>query len=165
MGLCVRKIDYKRLWDAPEKDETWLTVSDLRADALRDLPTENNRLSIYEIDGQNGVPLPRVLAALAARRQYLAKLDFIVFDSKVLDELKIDMDKAAGITYDAAVNGCHFDLIKLTAQKLAQFGARIRETGNIDRYSDKKVKGLINDAVRQQFMDAKQFSPELAKKL
>lgn len=105
MVLCVRKLDGKRDWEDPRKDEPWLGKNDLRADALRDLTTEGNKLSIYEVS--EGVPIPRILAALAARRDNAVKLDFIVFALAVLDEIGIAYQRVSGDTHDDAVNTCH----------------------------------------------------------
>jgi hypothetical protein len=163
MALCVRKLDRKQKWDDPQKSEPWLGAYDLRADALRDLETERNRLSVYEVSEE--ISLPRILAALAAKRHHASILDFIVFDSAILDELAIAHERVKGDTHDAGVNACHIDLIQLTAKKLSDFGGRIRAARKAERHLDKKVVLLIQDSVDRGFIDCNQLKPGLAAKI
>lgn len=163
MALCLRKLDRKIEWDDPREDELWLGVNDLRADALGDLTTENNSLSIWEVSEE--IPAERILAALAAKRDNVAKLDFIRFDSAILDELGIVRERANGNTHDARVNSCHLNLIQLTASKLSTFGARMRASRKAERYQDKKVVGLIQDSVDKGFIDRNQLKPNLAARI
>jgi hypothetical protein len=163
MALCVRKLDRKREWDDPRKDEPWLGANDLRADALRDLTTEGNKLSIWKITEE--LPLPRILAALAAKRENLVKLEFILFDFAVLGELGIAHEQVNGDTHDSVVNGCHIDLIQLTARKVSEFGARIRAARKPERYLDQKVAPLIQASVDSGFIEWNLLKPNVAAKI
>lgn len=163
MALFLRKIDNRPLWYAPLPGENWLGVRDLRADALRDLRTDGNKLSIFEVDERAGMPITRILAAIAAKRDYLAKLDFILFESAVVENLGIAFEKAAGDTFDPAVNACHVDLVRLTAAKLAEFGARIRSDGEIARRGEKQVAILIQESLAKGFIDPNHLRPDVAK--
>lgn len=165
MTLCVRRIDSRRLWDAPTPEETWLANDALRADALRDLLTEENRLSVWAVDEGSGVPLSRILAAIAAKRENLAKLDFILFESVVLEDLEIASEKIAGDTFDNGVNSCHLDMVHLSAKKLSEFGARIRSAGQVKRYADKAVGKLIRESIEREFISLAQLKPGLAKRV
>src|SRR5436190_23422883 len=101
MALCLRKLDRKRDWDDPRSDEQWLAVNDLRADALRDLETEGDKLSIYRVSEQ--VSVQRILAALGANRDYFTKMDYILFDFAVVGDLAIAYEEVRGDTLDTAV--------------------------------------------------------------
>ena len=163
MALCVRKVDRKHNWHDPRWDEPWLGINDLRADALRDLQTEENKLSIWEMN--DDIPLSRVLAAVAASREFVAKLDFIVFEFGILDELKMERERVSGNTHDVGVNDRHIDLIHLSARKLSEFGARIRAAGKADRYYPKSVAPLIQDSVDRGFIDWNALEPRVAEKI
>jgi hypothetical protein len=165
MAWCVRKLDYRRLLEDPREEEAWLTNGDLRADALRDLTTDDNKLSIYEVDDAGGVSLDRILAALAARRDNIAKLDFVLFDFTILGDVELAYERVPGDTFDSAVNDRHIDLVQLTARKLAEFGSRIRVQGFLERYQDKAVLGLIRGSVDQGFLEATSLKPGVAKRL
>jgi hypothetical protein len=163
MALCLRKLDRKLPWGDPLGDEPWLAANDLRADALRDLETEENKLSIWELSEE--IPQSRILAALAAMREHAAKVDFIVFDFAILDELKIARERAGGNTLDAGVNDRHLDLIQLTARKLSDFGARIRAARRAERYYPKQVVPLIQNSVDRGFIDWRLLKPGVAKEI
>lgn len=165
MTFCVRRIDSRRLWDDPLPDEGWLGDRELRADALRDLTTEENKLSIWEVDDESGTSLSRILAAIAAGRQHLAKLDFVLFEFTVVSELEIACERAEGDTFDAGVNARHLHLMQLTAGNLAEFGARIRADGQIKRYPDKKVAQLIRESISRRFIDPARLNPSLARRV
>jgi hypothetical protein len=124
MALCLRKLEGKRDWDDPRKEEPWLAANDLRADALKDLVTQENKLSVYRVT--EVVPVQRILAALGSARDNLVKIDFILFDFDVLKGLAIAYEEVLGTTLDSEVNACHIDLIELTGKKIADFGAKIR---------------------------------------
>ena len=163
MPKCVRKlIGNRRLWDPPAPgEEVWLSPDDLRADALRDLATDNNSLSIFEIGPQ--ISVDRILAALGSNGAYIPVVDFVVFDLAILGELGISHERVNGATQDAAVNGQHLNLVQLTAKTLAEFGARIRVAGTVERYAKKHVVRLINQSVAQGFLDPNGLKPDVRK--
>lgn len=160
MATCLRKIERKREWEDPRNEEPWLKMDDLRADALRDLETDSNSLSVYEISDE--VPVQRIIAALAATRDRLVKVDFILFDSTILNDLNIAHEKVPGNTPDAAVNSCHVDLVQLTAHKLSEFGARIRAGGGATRRLPKEVGRLLKESIDQGFIDRISLKPGVA---
>src|ERR1700687_5618805 len=99
MAIFVRKVDSRQRWQPPQRDEgTWLGARDLRADALRDLKTENNTLSIYEVDEASGVSVPRILAALAANRDRISKIEFVIFDSAAVETSGLACERVDGET-------------------------------------------------------------------
>ena len=163
MAIFLRKIDARSLWQNPLPGEGWLGDRDLRADALRDLRTDENKLSIFEVNEEDGIPVKRIVAAIAAKRDFLAKVDFILFESDLLGNLDISSEKVAGDTLDPAVNASHIDLVCLTAAKLAEFGGRIRVDGKIERRAEKQVIALIKESLAQGFIDPGHLKPDVAK--
>lgn len=163
MAIFLRKIDARSLWHNPLPGEDWLGERDLRADALRDLRTDENKLSIFEVNEEAGISVTRIVAAIAAKRDFLAKLDFILFESDLLQNLDISSKKVDGDTLDPAVNASHIDLVRLTAAKLAKFGARIRVDGKIERRAEKQVVRLIKESLAQGFINPGDLKPGVAK--
>jgi len=124
MPLAFRKIDRKILWSKTpldDEEKQWLPEGELRADALANIETERNRLSIYLVNDAAGITTERLISAVGANRAYLANVDYVVFDSDILNELHIDVDVIPGETPDQGVNASHRDLMRLTARKLADF--------------------------------------------
>lgn len=78
MAFILRKLDRKASFYLPD----WLDEDDAQADALSSLRTKDNRLSVWRIDDDRG-NLRRVVAALAAGRDFLDKLDYAVIDRQV----------------------------------------------------------------------------------
>lgn len=169
MANAFRKIDYKAFWNkTPVDDEQgWFGDGQLRADALVDLRTTTNRLSIYFLDQDPPVSLDRIIGAVAANRggSFISKIDYVLFDTGILADLAIEIDAQPGTTLDNAVNACHCDLVHLTAGKLSALGARMQWTGRIVRIQDRQVGRLINQSLDVGFIDKAKLAPELVTKL
>lgn len=166
MPLFVRKLGSYRRWDDPmPEEEHWLGGGDLRADALKDVATDQNVLSVYEIDDASGISVPRILAALAAGGTSLSMAGCVVFDSSILDEVGIAKEREQGETYDNGVNTHHINLVRLTAERLATFGARIRARGHRERFHWKEIKRHLNESIKSGYIDASLIAPSLRKDL
>lgn len=166
MPLFVRKLGSRTQWDDPTPAEAgWLGARDLRADALGEIETDENTLSIYEIKEESGISTPRILAALAAGCNNRGKADFVVFDSAILDELEIVQQRIKGETFDKGVNDCHINLVQLTAERLARFGAKIRSDGDRQRYTWKDVRRHLRDSIGHGHIDPIRIAPGLRKDL
>ena len=146
MLIALRKIDRKVLWDkTPSNGEkAWLAVGELRADALEDISTDDNRLSIYVLEDGVEVTIERVVGAIAATREHIAKLDYVTFDPEILGELNLEVEPVLGKTLDPLINSCHRDLIHLTATKLANLGNTMQQRGEVKRKQPNVVGRLIN---------------------
>ncbi len=155
MATVFRKIDQKRLWSRkPEGDiANWLQEGELPADALQDIQTDNNRLSVFLLEDGAAATLERVVGALAARRDFLAKFDYVLFSPTVLAELGIEWESTLGDTPDREVNACHRDLVKLTATKLADFGTSLIKKGNVERKSDRQAGKCIKASIQAKFIN------------
>ena len=58
-------------------DLEWLQPDELQSDALLDLQTKDNRLSVYRAEGEEEAK--QVVIALAANRESLSNLDYAIF--------------------------------------------------------------------------------------
>ena len=167
MALAFRKIDRKPLWTkTPEADEkVWLRAGELQADALGELKTERNKLSIYFVNDNAGVTVERIVAAFAARRERIVKFDYITFDSSLLTALELRSENTPGDTPDSGVNDNHVDLIQLTATKLTQLGMTMQQQGVLNRKLDQQVGRLINIGLAAGHIDRSQVSGDILRKL
>jgi hypothetical protein len=167
MATVLRKIDHKQLWNKkPEGDIAgWLQEGELPADALQDIQTDSNRLSVFLIEDGAPATLERVIGALAAKRDYLAKFDYVLFSSELLAELGIEWEATPGDTLDGAVNACHRELVKLTATKLADFGTSLIRKGNVERKSDRQAGKYINDSIHATFIDVAKVPTQIVQQM
>jgi hypothetical protein len=140
MPLLLRKLT-KQKWQ-PEYAIGWLSEGDLQADALNDLATQNNELSVFHIEDDKS-NLNRVIAALAAKRDNLDKLDYALMASEIADDPGFNIRMIKGDTADEAVNQWHRDITELTVAKLADLAVVIKQRGQIYRLLQRDVKSLL----------------------
>jgi hypothetical protein len=123
MPLFLRVISSLNSWDT-EKDPPQLSIDDVSADMVTDLRTTNNNLSVFQIENE-GTNVDRIITALAATRQHLQPSFFLVFDSTLLDRLKIEVEKTRGGTPDDFVNDFHRNLKVLSGMKLIELAKEL----------------------------------------
>ena len=166
MLLIIRKVDKRPFWDrnAPPV-ESWLKPEDLAADALQEIRTTENRLSVYLIDSLESPGLNRLLAALAACRDFIANLVYAALDAHLLNDLQIRLEETPGETPDEEVNKWHRDLIELTASKLSDFGLAIRKHAKISRKHPKDIKELIKQGIRSNQIEQARLKQNLANEI
>ena len=144
MPLLLRKIRKNRWY----KDLAWLPGGNLQADSLVDLTTKDNKLSVWFIkdDMSN---LERVIAALAANRDFIANFDYALFSEEILEKKDIKTEKSKGDSKDYEANDqWHRDLYELSATKLLDIAEHIFNEGTIKRIQEKQVEKHINEAVQ-----------------
>jgi hypothetical protein len=154
----------------------WLCEGDLQADALGDLRTKNNTLSVWCID-DNKTNLRQIVAALAAnpcssmfppekQKTSLEEFDYALFDLNLLSELSIKFDSSRGNTVDEVANvAWHIDLKELTASKLLALATGIRGKGTVERINEWDVEARVAESVRLGHIKLQQLNPSLAQKL
>lgn len=143
MALILRIIRKSRWYLKPN----WLSEGDIQADALGDLITKNNGLSVWHIydDRSN---LERIIAALASKRDVLSNFDFVLLDQNILEEKGIKFQRTKGISLDAEANDLwHLDLYKLSASMLINLAAAIANNGDLKRVPEKKVEKIVANAI------------------
>lgn len=146
MAFILRKLDRK----ASFYPRDWLDDDDVQADALSSLRTKDNRLSVWRIDEDRG-NLHRVVAALAAGRDFLDKLDYAVIDLQALDSLGIQAVRADGLSPDDGANQrWHHDLNRLSGRRLVALAVKMR--GGLARKSRSNVRALITESIHSGFI-------------
>ena len=140
----LRKIR-KQKW---ERDgATWLAPDALQADALGDLRTNENSLSIFLVN-PNRNNLERVIAAMAATTDSLSNFDYALVPFSVVESGGFNVVNVPGDTPDDGVNQAHRDLAELSAQQLLDLATLIQSQAiERKRISHKDVKRFINRAL------------------
>ena len=153
----MRGINLRR-WYVDHPTIDWLPPGELQGDALLDLQTKGNSLSIYEI--QNDSQEYRVAIALAATRKTIGKFDYAIFEDGQFENLGLTPILIEGQTPDTLVNSLHYDLKDLTARNVVRLAAVISR-GRSDRILGKDVKGRLVDAINSGTINKTKMKPEL----
>jgi predicted Mrr-cat superfamily restriction endonuclease len=125
----------------------WLSNDDLQADALADLQTQSNRMSVYYVKDDRS-NLSRVIAAMAARCDFLSNIDYALVAQELLDEIDIRAEKVPGSLPDSHVShNWHQDLYELTASDVMSLAMFIRSKAEIERTSHSEVLNLVAHAI------------------
>ena len=121
--------------------------ADLQADALADLNTTHNKLSVWQVQ-ENLSNLDQIITALAANCDKVSKLDYLIFDSQILQALQIEDKPTPGESGHYAANKWHVDLADLSALKLVRLAKSLLDDSTIDRKQEKEVLRLVVKAVQ-----------------
>lgn len=156
MATFLRVVQKNR-WHPETGWNGWQT-GDIQGDALLDLQTKGNALSVYDVEG--GLDAERIVVALAAGRQFLSTLDYVVFDDAPLASSSIDVVQTSGDTPDSVVNLVHYDLKNLTVGKVVRL-ARIVSGNDRKRITKAQMKGKLKKALDNQWLDSSMISGDL----
>lgn len=162
MPFVLRKIRKAKWYKS--SDVPWLLDSDLQADALGDLVTKGNRLSVYLIDDDQA-NLPQVVAALAASGQYVSDFEYALFDFAALLEFDIEVERAEGNTPDDLVNDWHRELVRLSVQKITALATLIQGRAERRRFLSKQVFKLISQGIAAGNIDRTKLKPSLTNQI
>ena len=143
-------------------DLPWLSEGELQSDALIDLQTKGNRLSVYRVANKEEVD--QVVVALAANRDNLANLDYALFDHTQLPETEFAICQEDGETPDLRVNKWHYDIRDLTVSKLVEL-ARVVSSGCHVRVPKKVVEKHLRTAILTGKLDTSRVKPGLLSKI
>lgn len=161
MPLILRRIDriagFQRI--------AGLETGDVQADAVSDLRTRYNALSVWLVpDDRSNVN--RVVAALAAGRMSLTKLDYALINLRVLEDLHFRVVRASGESSDNHANDLwHRDVTGLTGMKLVKLAATLQEQAEFVRVQRSDVRFGIEASIREGFIDPNQLNSGIRKAL
>ncbi|GEM_PF-642040 len=154
MPTLLRQLRKKNRWfiNAPLD---WLEEGDVPADSLANLETKDNLLSVFQIDGDVEKNIKRIAAAFAGQSQKGANEEFecVIFDSAVLGEIGITYVKSEGETPDKEVNSWHYDLIELSAAKLADLAKHLLPNSEPHRILAKEVLSSLIESGANDMID------------
>ena len=159
MALLLRVIN-KAKWD---QQYNWLASSDLPADIITDLRTNNNELSVWSVDFDR-CNLDVVLAAAAAGREHLDKLDYTLLDEAIPTKISIKCRQSPANTPNQAANSLHRDLAELTVRKVVDLAHHMMPLRR-ERITARQVKELLMDALQKETLDRAKMKPKLLEEL
>ena len=143
-------------------DLEWMSQHDIQSDALNDLQTKDNTLSVYRV--VSGEDTERVVVALAANRRNLANMDYAVFEDVALASIPVNITQQMGETPDEKVNRLHYDITDLTVESIAQL-AKVVSSGRHDRIPKKKIETELRRSIRAGILDRDKLEPQLLEKI
>lgn len=139
---------------------SWLSREDVGADALTDLKTKGNTLSIWMIDDERS-NLDQVVAALAAGRHKLGHFDYALLDYALLEGAGLAMKRYPGTTRDREANDYHVDIVQLTARDIGQLAEWIAQSPDRTRVPEWEVGSLLDEAVAHGRIDGAEMDGTL----
>jgi hypothetical protein len=158
VSALFRKVANRRHWD----DRQWLAPDDVQADALKDLETKENVLSIYIVEDSD---VDRLIAALATTADYVSVFDYAVAPEDVVSELSAKSEPTVGNTPDGEVNQWHRDLEELGAAKLVRLVQLIKSHGQVKRCTEARVHAIIKVSVEAGYIDKTRLNERIAASL
>ena len=160
MTVILRKLSQKRNWD----NVSWLNIGCVQADAIKCLVTCENKLSVFVLNDCDE-QVERVVAALAAKRDYLTHIDLAIAPEHILPKCGIRTNSVKGETPDLEVNKWHQDLMELTTSKISQLAESIKLEGEIKRYQKSRVERAIKKSLGSNSISIERIGAKLMNSL
>jgi len=145
----LRRID-PTLWI---READWLREEDVPADAVRDLRSTNNTLSVWQVETNTPEVIERIAAAMTLTRESIVHFVYKLIDPEEVGRAEITAQPVNGGTPDDSINSWHCNLEKLTAQNVADL-ARIIQNGERGMILDSQVLEILA-AHNQQWNDSR----------
>ena len=164
MSFIIRKIR-KSKWYKHD-GVPWLTEGEIQADALSDLSTKSNKLSVWLVldDKTNFEQIIAVLATSNTDR--VPSIDYALIEEKLLNQLFVKQEESLGDSpNNTANNSWHIDLIDITTEKLFKIAQLISTHGQIDRIMDKDVLKIVQEGVRSGDLDLSKMNEDLKRSI
>jgi hypothetical protein len=144
-----------------------MVSGEIPADALVDLRTTNDELSVWRLE-PDGSNLSALVAALASNKTTrVDKLDYVVLDEEVFIALKIRCVPTQGVSPHVSANQkYHCDLVELTAAKVFALANEVkRAEATHQRLFPKNVKEILQRALEAKALERSVMEPELLAEL
>ena len=135
----------------------WLQSGDIQADALGDLNTSDNQLSVWLVDNDKSY-LEQIVAAITATRDHISNFDYVLFQEEDVLQLNIKVVESPGKTPSQVVNSWHVDFTELTGEELVALAHVIQENGQRERIPEKRVLDLLAQGFASQQIDREKVS-------
>jgi hypothetical protein len=147
-GMYLLRIINKNRWRLDDPAYARQSPSDAPAHTLLDLPARGNELSLWLVD-DSITRLPRLLTALAANRDRIEALDYVLFRMVILDQVGIKHQSSPGDSPDPEANKWHLALLDLTARQVATLAVSIWHSPltKVERQSAQVLKRWMFEAL------------------
>lgn len=162
MPLLLRKIR-KSKWYKNDS-VPWLEEDEVQSDALGDLVTSNNTLSVWLVEDDKS-NLEQVIVALASTVDNISNLDYVLVNSDLLLNIGIKIEQKEGLTPYVKANKWHRDLEEMTTIKLCKLAEIIFIHSEKNRVSQKEILNLIRNAVQNGQVDKDSLKDGIIHKL
>jgi hypothetical protein len=150
MPYLLRKIRKARWYKG---SVAWLQKDLPQADALVDLSTKNNRLSVWLITDDKS-NLNRIIAALACACETVSNLDYALIDIADLNDLGLQFDEVPGDSADDLANKMwHRDLIELSAKSVYDLVCSLHARATTERVTENQIKQLVKQGLQSSVLD------------
>lgn len=160
MKQFLRGVRQSKWFKHPGVD--WLEDGELQGDALGDIQTKNCLLSVFRVNSE--ADRQRVATALAATKDHLTNVDYVVFADSNLDSLGITVHRTKGHTPDEGANDLHYELGNLTVRRLVQL-AVILSCGEHKRIPEKKIGLWLQEAIKEGKLNQEMIKPRIIQKI
>ncbi len=139
----------------------WLPKGEPQADALIDLSTKDNSLSLFYVTDDKS-NINRIAAAYAANRQKISNLDYLLFDEGILDSVSLSAVTTLGDTPDIVVNtNWHRDVQNLSASKILDLARILLARGQKDRITHNVITTELRKSIAGGNIDRTQIKLSL----
>lgn len=161
--VFLRKLNRRPVWLEPLE---WLGDEEINVEAVQDLlnPSSENCLSLYRTEDDES-RIGRVLAAIAASRDHLTKIDYAVFSETTAERVGLILNPTPAETLDEGVNNQHVDVIHLTGHKAASLARAMSAENRFCRVWPEKVKELLNTSIEAGRIDRSKINDAVKEKL
>lgn len=134
MPLLLRKIR-KSKWYKNDS-VPWLKEDEIQADALGDIVTSSNTLSVWLVQADKS-NLEQVIVALASSCDNISNFDYALINVDLLVNVGIKIEIKEGLTPYSRANPWHRDLVELTTNKLFKLAEAMFLHSDRERVTEK----------------------------
>ena len=160
MSTFLRKLANKAHFVRQE----WLEDDDVPSDALGSFMTKDSALSVWAIEDDRS-NLRRVIAALAASRDSIDKLDYALVDESALDITGVFLSRANGRSPDGGANALwHQDLNGLSGKRLVALALNTRGCP-MTRIPTRDVHTVLIESIASGYISTALMNKKLREKL
>jgi len=140
------------------------------ADGLADLTTTSNCLSVYRVSGEGAGEdaAEQIAIALAARRDHIQDIGWVLVDDAEFARLGLNLRQSEGTTGDVEVNSWHFDVVDLTARRVAEIADAVQQSvlhGSTSKLRKRSVELRIREQLKSGRIERSGVSSSLLAKL
>ena len=164
MSLLVRKIARGK-WP----DECICSLPQLRADAISDLRTSGDTLSVWKIDNINDIDVAVLALSASSKTEEIENINVVWMDEDDLKSKGINLDNSQkGDTIVIDLQDKHVNLVKLNYMFLGTIASLIMQElkqNNSKRFPKAYVKNLLVQAYKAKRISQEVCSEKLLQKL
>ena len=164
MSLQVRKINRAK-W----READIVNGAEIPADAITNcLKTQTNNLSVWKIKSEDEIENAILAISSGSDKQYLESFDIVILDSEYLEQKGIEFMVTEGNTAAKMPKDMHSNMVDLTYEKLGIIAYHIVEKfieKKVLRYTLKKLKDILNNAINEKRVDINILSENIKNKL